>query len=84
MRRRVLDAAGGIAPVPIFEDLDLVQAIKGAGRLALLRACAHVPVSRQAGSGALRRILRDQTALAGYLLDLERDRIARWCRRHAA
>lgn len=84
VRKRVLDQAGGISPVPIFEDLDLVQAIKRAGRLALLRECVYTSARRYARNGLLRQLLRNNTALAGYLLDLERDRIARWYRRRPA
>ncbi len=84
VRRRVLDQMGGIAPVPIFEDLDVVQAIKRAGRLALLRHPVHTSARRYTRNGWLRQVLRNNTALAGYLLDLERDRIARWYRRRPA
>jgi rSAM/selenodomain-associated transferase 2 len=84
VRRRVLEQAGWISPVPIFEDLDVVQAIKRAGRLVLLRECVHTSARRYARNGWLRQILRNNTALAGYLLDLERDRIARWYRRRPA
>ncbi|MEX2207521.1 MAG: TIGR04283 family arsenosugar biosynthesis glycosyltransferase [Myxococcota bacterium] len=84
VRKRVLDLAGGIRPVPIFEDLDLVQAIKRAGRLALLRACVFTSARRYARNGVLRQLVRNNTALAGYLLDLERERIARWYRRRPA
>jgi rSAM/selenodomain-associated transferase 2 len=84
VRKRVLDQAGGISPVPIFEDLDLVAAIKRAGKLALLRECAFTSARRYARNGVLRQLLRNNTALAGYLLDMERDRIARWYRRRPA
>jgi len=84
VRKRVLDQAGGIPPVPIFEDLDLVQTIKRAGRLALLHACVWTSARRYARNGVLRQLLRNNTALAGYLLDVERDRIARWYRRRPA
>ena len=72
------------ACVPIFEDLDLVAAIKRAGRLALLRECAFTSARRYDRNGVLRQVLRNNTALAGYLLDVERERIARWYRRRPA
>ncbi len=84
VRKRVLDRVGGISPVPIFEDLDLVAAIKRAGRLALLRECAITSARRYDRNGVLRQVLRNNTALAGYLLDVERERIARWYRRQPA
>ena len=70
--------------MPIFEDLDLVALIKRGGRLALLDACASTSARRYARNGVLRQFLRNNVALAGYLLDLERDRIARWYRRRPA
>jgi len=84
VRKRLLDLAGGIAPVPIFEDLDLVHLIKRGGRLALLPECAWTSARRYARNGVLRQWLRNNAALAGYLLKLPRDRIARWYRRRPA
>lgn len=84
VRKRLLDRAGGIAPVPIFEDLDLVRLIKGAGRLALLSECAWTSARRYTRNGVLRQWLRNNTALAAYLLNVERDRVARWYRRRPA
>ena len=81
VRKRLLDRAGGIAPVPIFEDLDLVRLIKGAGRLALLPESAWTSVRRYTHNGVLRQLWRNNAALAGYLLNLERGRVARWYRR---
>jgi rSAM/selenodomain-associated transferase 2 len=84
VRKRLLDQAGGIAAVPIFEDLDLVSLIKRTGRLALLPACAWTSARRYERNGVLRQVFRNNAALAGYLLNLERDRIARWYRRRPA
>lgn len=84
IRKRLLDRVGGIAPVPIFEDLDLVELIKRSGRLALLPESVWTSARRYARNGLLRQLMRNNTALAGYLLNLERDRIARWYRRRPA
>ena len=84
VRKRLLDAAGGIAPVPIFEDLDLVKLIKRGGRLALLPVCARTSSRRYERNGAIRQVLRNQAALAGYLLRLPRGRVASWYRRRPA
>jgi rSAM/selenodomain-associated transferase 2 len=84
VRKRLLDAAGGIAPVPIFDDLDLVKLIKRSGRLALLPLCARTSARRYERNGALRQVLRNQAALAGYLLRLPRARVAAWYRRRPA
>jgi hypothetical protein len=84
VRKHLLDRAGGIAAVPIFEDLDLVRLIKRGGRLVLLPGCAWTSARRYARNGVLRQVLRNNAALAGYLLNVERDRIARWYRRRPA
>jgi rSAM/selenodomain-associated transferase 2 len=84
VRKRVLDAAGGIAPVPIFEDLDLVRLIKRSGRLVLLPVRAWTSARRYARNGALRQVLRNQAALASYFLRLPRARVAAWYRRRPA
>ena len=84
VRKHLLDRAGGIRPVPIFEDLDLVRLIKRGGRLALLPERAWTSARRYARNGVLRQVLRNNGALAGYLLNVERERIARWYRRWPA
>jgi len=84
VRKRLLDASGGIANVPIFEDLDLVKLIKRNGRLALLPLGAHTSPRRYERNGALRQVLRNQAALAGYLMHLPRARVAAWYRRRPA
>jgi rSAM/selenodomain-associated transferase 2 len=80
VRKRWLDEAGGVAPVPIFEDLDLVRLIRGRGRLALLPARAWTSARRYERNGALRQVLRNQAALAAYFLGLPRARVAAWYR----
>lgn len=80
VRKRWLDEAGGIAPVPIFEDLDLVRLIRRRGRLALLPVCAWTSPRRYQRNGVLRQVLRNQVALAGYFLRLPRARVAAWYR----
>ena len=84
VRKSVLDRAGGIAPVPIFEDLDLVRVIQRAGRLALLPEAAHTSPRRYAANGALLQVLRNQVALVSYFLCLPRARVAAWYRRRPA
>jgi len=84
VRRRLLDEAGGIVPVPIFEDLDLVRLIRRSGRLALLPKYAWTSPRRYEKNGALRQVLRNQLALASYFLRLPRARVAAWYRRRPA
>jgi rSAM/selenodomain-associated transferase 2 len=84
VRREILCAAGGIAPTPIFEDLDLVTLIRRSGELALLRTRAWTSPRRYQRNGWWTQTARNQAALAGWALGLPRDRIAAWYRARPA
>lgn len=84
VRRQLLEKSDGIAPVALFEDLDLARQIRGAGRLALLSERAWTSPRRYQRNGALRQSARNMLALGGYLLGLDRDRVAAWYRRRPA
>jgi rSAM/selenodomain-associated transferase 2 len=81
VRRRVLEAIGGIAPVPIAEDLDLVHALRAHGRLALLPLAVSTSARRYRKHGAFRTWLRHAVALVAWRVGVDRERIARWVRR---
>ncbi len=80
VRRAVLEAAGGVPHVPIFEDLDLVRTIRRAGVLALLPERSWTSARRYRDQGVMRTVVRNPRALVAYGLGLERDRVARWYR----
>jgi rSAM/selenodomain-associated transferase 2 len=80
-RRSVLDAIGGIAPVPIGEDLDLVRALRRRGRLALLPLAVATSARRYRAHGPLRTWTRNVLALAAWRLGVDREKLARWVRR---
>lgn len=79
-RRAVLERAGGIAPTPIFEDLDLVRIIRAQGRLALLRVRAFTSARRYQRNGVLRTVLRNNAALVAYWARADREAVAAWYR----
>jgi rSAM/selenodomain-associated transferase 2 len=79
-RRKPLLEAGGIQRAPIFEDLDLVACIRSLGRLALLPERAWTSPRRYERDGVLRTVLRNNLALAAYLLGRDRERVADWYR----
>jgi rSAM/selenodomain-associated transferase 2 len=80
-RRAVLESLGGIPQAPILEDLDLVSALKRRGRIACLSLPATTSARRYRSAGAVRTVLRNGAAVAGWWLGLPRDRIAAWVRR---
>jgi len=62
--------------VPMMEDLDLVHAIKRAGRLEMLGLTATTSSRRYIRDGGLRTVLRHQRALLGWWLGSDRARLA--------
>ena len=72
LRREVLVEMGGVPSVPIMEDLDLVRAIKRAGRIEILALAATTSSRRYRGRGTLRTICWHQVALLGWLLGWNR------------
>ncbi|MBY0400308.1 glycosyltransferase, partial [Myxococcota bacterium] len=77
VRRGVLAAMGGVADVPILEDLDLVRGIRAQGRLVLLDLPATTSGRRYAKGRGLRTIWLHQWALIGWWLGFDRARLAR-------
>jgi len=67
---------GGIPIVPMMEDLDLVRAIKRAGRLRVLGLTATTSSRRYVQGGTLRTLFRHQRALLGWWLGWDRARLA--------
>ena len=81
VRTSVLDAIGGVPQAPLMEDLDLVRAIKRAGRLALLREPVVTSARRYLERGVWRTVGKNTVALFGWTLGVDRARLAAWYRR---
>jgi len=79
--RAALEAIGGIPPVPIFEDLDLVRALRRCGALALVPLDAVTSSRRYLQRGVARTWARNVLALAAWRLGLDRRRVAARVRR---
>jgi len=60
-----------------------VRAIRAVGDLALLDEAAWTSPRRYEAAGPIRTVARNTAAIAAYLLNLDRERIARWYRRRA-
>lgn len=76
VRRRVLEQMGGVAIVPIMEDLDLVRGIKRAGRLAVLAGPATTSSRRYRDRGPIRTVFWHAMALIGYFVEADRAKLA--------
>ncbi len=80
VRRALLEQLGGYPMAPIMEDLDLVRAMKRAGRIACLALPATTSARRYETRGVLRTMLRNWVAMAAWWLGVDRRRIAAWYR----
>jgi len=80
VRRSVLERIGGVPQAPIMEDVDLVRSMRRHGRLALLPQPVVTSARRYVGRGVFRTMFRNWIAVAGYLLGIDRARLARWYR----
>lgn len=74
--RALLDAVGGIAPVPLMEDVDLVRRL-GRARLVALEPAAVTSAAKFQRDGWRRRSARNLFCLALYFAGLPPHRIAR-------
>lgn len=80
-RRADLEAVGGLRPVPLFEDLDLVRALRRRGALALVPLDAVTSARRYLQGGIARTWARHALALAAWWLGWDRERLAARLRR---
>ncbi len=81
VRRRTLESIGGIPSAPIMEDLDLVKAMRGRGRLALLGLPVTTSARRYQTRGVARTWLRNVLAALAWSLRVDRRRVADWYHR---
>ena len=74
--RRLYDAVGGFAPLPLMEDVDLVRRL-GRRRLARIGARCIASSQRYRNDGYLRRPLRNLLCLSLYFAGVPPARIVR-------
>jgi rSAM/selenodomain-associated transferase 2 len=83
LRRQVLLSAGGMPEDPVMEDIALVRRLKRVGRIRLAPAAVVTSARRWQRLGVVRATLLNQVMLAGYILNIDRDRMYRFYYRHA-
>ena len=81
-RRAAFDAVGGYPDQPMFEDLDLVRALRQRGRFAFLRADVVTSARRFARHGALRQQLRNLGLWLGWNAGVSGARLKRFYSDH--
>jgi glycosyltransferase involved in cell wall biosynthesis len=84
VRRKLLAEIGGVPQTPIFADMDLAREIRDHGRLALLPECAWTTARGYETDGVFRTLRRSTLAFLGYVVDFDRERVARWYAKRAA
>jgi len=77
-RRSAFDAVGGFPDQPIFEDLDMVQALRTQGRFVFLDAAVVTSARRFERRGTLLQQLRNWALWTAWLLGIEPERAARF------
>jgi hypothetical protein len=65
-RRSAFEAAGGFPAQPLFEDLDLVRALRAQGRFVFLDQAVVTSARRFARHGAVRQQLRNLSLWLGW------------------
>lgn len=90
MRSETLQDIGGVPPLPLMEDVALMQQYsqlrrsRGYARPVLLEGPVTVSARRWQTSGAVRQTLRNWGLLAAFKLGVPAERLVRWYAPHAA
>ena len=82
VRRRVLEATGGIANLPIFEDLQLVRTLCRRGGFRFVPVAVTTAARRYTREGALRQQLRNALLWTGYWLGIDPHFLSRYYPNH--
>ena len=78
VRRDVFEAVGGFPDQPIFEDLDVVRAVRRRGRFAFLDAAVVTSARRFRRGGAVRQQLRNLGLWAAWNVGVPPRRLKRF------
>ena len=81
LHRATFAAIGPFADLPIMEDFELVQRLKGRGRIALAPAAVQTSDRRWRKLGIVRTTVINQLMLLGYFLGLDPQHLAQFYRR---
>lgn len=76
VRRRIFEAMGGFAPLPLMEDVEFVRRLRRQGRLRHLSVALRSSARRWERDGWVRRSARNLTTLALYGLGVPPTRLA--------
>ncbi len=80
LRAEVFDKMGGFPDLPTMEDFELVGRLRRLGRVAIAPSAVVTSDRRWRTLGILRTTLANQVMIAGYLLGVDPQKLARWYR----
>ncbi len=78
LRAEQFQALGGMAEIPIMEDVDLVRRLSRQGRIVIAPVPVITSSRRWKDSGVWRTTLKNQVALAAFWAGTSLTRLARW------
>ncbi len=73
--RKFYDALGGFAPMPLFEDVDIITKIKKSGRLRPLQSIALTSDARYKQDGYFTRVRKNFSCIISYYQGVAPERI---------
>lgn len=80
LSKRVFEEVGGFAPLPIMEDFQLIRRLGRRGRVVTLPQPVHTAARRWQRYGVLRTFLINQLTVAGFLVGVKPEQLARFYR----
>ncbi len=80
LEKRVFDELGGFPPAPIMEDFDLVCRLRRRGKIVTLHNAVTTSARRWQRLGLLRTMFRNQIMIAGFMMGVSPDRLAKFYR----
>jgi rSAM/selenodomain-associated transferase 2 len=78
VRRSVLDEIGGVPQALVMEDLDLVRSMRRRGYVARIALPVVTSARRYVSRGVFRSMFGNWLMLSGWLLRIDRARLASW------
>lgn len=75
---KAFQALGGFQEIPLMEDFELVQRLKGIGKIAIAPAFAVTSGRRWQKFGVVKTTLINQLIILAYFLGVSPTRLARW------
>jgi rSAM/selenodomain-associated transferase 2 len=77
VKREMFEKLKGYRDIPVMEDVDIVERLKGFGRIAIVEKKAYVNARKWIKEGWFRTAARNQIVMLMYRFGVDPDRLAR-------